>query len=608
MKKTLAVTLAALLLIALNPAPSNAAVKNGAACKKAKQVQSVGRTTFTCVKVGGKLIWRSTGSTNKSKVSEAVASRKYEIGWICDSVADAKGAKDSKGIEIICVPGSDGVYSWRSRAESANTENHQQTPTQKVIDYSPVAGNPCNKPEEVVVNSAGVEVTCGVGQDKLMFWYAGDQTPKAPLFGNENVRASMRVFPRPQINKCTPEPGQEYQYYRIGQTLAIDPFDSKHLFAAVERLGIYESLDGGDTWQNASTEGILFDMKKADNTVCFKEIHAFKFDPKVRGRVYLQLGGTGSVNAKKWQARGSGLYVSNDNGKNWEFLTSPDMHSFTGTLEIDPKNSNILYMGGASIPLSSFDGDPQQVFVKTGLIYKSTDAGKTWVELNTGWGKQTRIYTIRIDPDDSQKLLAPIFQQMSGQVAGSTAPSGTGLKPGFYQSSDGGTSWSPLGTTPIHQLSVVASAISADGKSIIFMPQHIGYESAFYSNDAGKTFTELTGKELLMPTFAPGSNTVAYAILKKTPSMSADQFVTTIDAGRTWSVIGNSPAEMQYNDLTLPDRSQARPQYMTFDPNNSSTIYLAGAGGKIARSTDLGKTWKLLMTWEKFPAMNIPAK
>lgn len=609
MKKALSTGLVLALFLTLAPLAHGAEIKQGSPCKKVKATTNVGRTVFTCVKVSGKLIWRSTGTIKDPKTSPAVAGRNYEIGWICDPVADANGAKDSKGVEIVCNKGSDGVWAWRSRAEVGNPDKKDSTPIQNVIDYSPIAGNPCKNANEVLVNSAGVELTCGVGQDKLQFWYAGDQTPKAALFGNENIRASMIAFPRPQKHKCVIEPGQEYQYYRIGRAFAVDPFDPKHMFAAVEWTGFYESFDGGSTWKPASMEGLLADMKKADNTICFKEIPGVKFDPYTKGRVYLLFGGTGSVAGKKWQARGSGLYVSNDSGKNWEFLTTPDMTSFTGTLEIDPKNPSVLYLGTGAIPVSNFPGDPISSFVTKGIVYKSTNAGKTWTELNTGWGKQTRVYKIRIDPNNSQNLIIAVFQQRSGQEdTANVMPAGTGLKPGFYQSTDGGETWKAFGTSTEHQLSVVDPAISADATSYIFTPQTGNYIDSYYSNDGGKTFNVLPGKELLLTTFAPGSNTVAYAIQKASASMSSDLFVKTSDGGRTWTVIGNTPVGLQYNNSALADRSHERPYYMTFDPTNSSTIYITAAGGKIARSTDLGVSWTILTTYKDFPAMNVPAK
>lgn len=630
MKRVLASLVALSLLAFLIPSAQSAQISAGSACKKANVTKKVGSVTFVCKKVKNKLVWTSKapvakpnnqsqnpgpnnhsqnpGPNNQSQNPDS--SKKYVIGWVCDGVADAKGAKDANGVEIVCVQGSDGKFAWIGREENDRSKSAPPTPsnTQNQTVTTPANGLPCAKAGDEFVTSAGIELTCIAGSDLKTFWFAGDQTPKAAPFGNENIRASMQAFPRPLLNKCQPEPGQEYQYYRTGKTFAINPFDTKHYIVAVERLGIFESFDAGATWVPASTEGMLFDMKKSDNTVCFKESAPIKFDPVVKGRIYFLFGGTGTVVAKKWQARGSGLYVSNNNGKSWELLTTPEMNSYASSLAIDPNNSEVLYLGTGSSPLSSTESDLSQTFVKNGIVYKSTNAGKSWEELNTGWGKHTRAYSLRVDPNNSNTILMSVFQTPLGQDPNNKSATGTNMQPGLHISYDAGKTWALLGNTQNHQLSIYNISISDNGEGIIFTPQQQNVSTSFYSTDGGKTINPILGKEILLPTFVPGSNQIAYGIRERGPSNSRDELLRTTDGGQTWSLHAYTPTEMQF---TLPEsakREQARPQQISFEPNNPTTMFINGAGGKIAKSTDGGLTWKLLTTWETFPKMDVIAK
>ena len=613
MKRILASLVTISLLACLVPSAQSAQISAGASCKKQNASKKVGSVTFTCKKVKNKLVWTSKAPSGPANNQNPDNSKKYVIGWICDGVADAKGAKDANGVEIVCVQGGDGKFAWIGREEydrgrsapPVPNNNQNQTPA---TPATPANGLPCTKAGDEFITSAGIELTCLAGSDLKTFWFVGDQTPKAALFGNENIRASMRAFPRPLLHKCQPEPGQEYQYYRTGKTFAIDPFDTKHYIVAVERLGIFESFDAGATWVPASTEGMLFDMKKSDNTVCFKESPPIKFDPAVKGRIYILFGGTGTIETKKWQARGSGLYVSNDSGKTWEFLTKPEMNSYTLSLAIDPKDSNTLYLGSGSSPLTSTESDLSQTFVNVGIIYKSIDGGKNWVELNTGWGKHTRANFLRVDPTNSNTVLMGVFQTPLGQDPNNKSASGTNMKPGLHISYDAGKTWAQLGNTPNHQLSIYNMTVSDNGEGIIFAPQQSSVSTSFYSTDGGKTINPIPGNQILLPTFVPGSNLIAYGIREGTPSNPRDELLRTTDGGRTWSVYAYTPAELQF---TLPEtakREHARPQQISFEPKNPSTMFINGAGGKIARSNDGGLTWKLLTTWETFPKMDVIAK
>ena len=52
-----------------------ASAKPGAKCSKAGQTQKVGSTLYTCVKVGGKLVWNSGTKTASENVNQSNARR-----------------------------------------------------------------------------------------------------------------------------------------------------------------------------------------------------------------------------------------------------------------------------------------------------------------------------------------------------------------------------------------------------------------------------------------------------------------------------------------------------------------------------------------------------
>ena len=76
MKKSLAVVIFALVLSTVSAPGSSAAVKAGAACKKAGQTSTAAGKKFTCVKKSGKLIWNKGVKVKKSAKPSTTATTK----------------------------------------------------------------------------------------------------------------------------------------------------------------------------------------------------------------------------------------------------------------------------------------------------------------------------------------------------------------------------------------------------------------------------------------------------------------------------------------------------------------------------------------------------
>lgn len=222
-------TALALLVIPTSTVTNAATIKAGAACSKVNQTQIVGQLKYTCIKSGKKLVWDKgvkivtpkpsptpspvatksptpsptptpTQTSSPAPTPSETNKRNYVIGWVCDSVIDAAGAKDSNGVEIVCVKGSDGVYSWAGRKEweAAQNQNKQTatpsptssesatptpSPTQTRSPSARPSPSPSQTPSEIILNGRcnpnidstgktkdGKDVTCIKNSAGVFMW------------------------------------------------------------------------------------------------------------------------------------------------------------------------------------------------------------------------------------------------------------------------------------------------------------------------------------------------------------------------------------------------------------------------------------------------------
>lgn len=522
-------------------------------------------------------------------------------GGVCEQEGATTGMSDGT---LECVRSGDSLL-WRRFVP----------PTDDSADPADIEGTPCSSVGATTGMGAAGTAECVDENGSLVWRRLGGPAPELPegvvcgspdnpenplvLPGdNENVRTSLRAFPVGCVfpyTSCEAEGDQtQYQWYRTDASLTVDPRNSNRLLVGIERLGIFESLDRGTTWAPLSEEGILHTMAKADGTVCWSQTFDIVFDPAVPGRIYLHHGGGGTVESGIWQSRGAGLYRSDDDGRTWDLLTTPDMNTYVSAFAIDPTSSDTLYMGTSSAPQT--DGSAPVAYVNVGLLYRSDDGGRTWRELPTGWGARTVGSVVLVDPRDRNSLLLGVFQYKDGAAGG--APTGTDLGPGWYRSTDGGRSWSPHGTGQGARLPVsYRVAVSPDGSVILN-----SYDELSVSRDGGLTWDTISPLRWV-PTFDPvkGKDRL-YAILSaEYADTDRDQFTVSTDLGRSWTTLGSLPPEIRINEFYEgPLYRRATPSNMVIDPTDPSVIYVSGAGGTIARSTDGGKTWELLTTWESF--------
>ena len=214
--------------------------------------------------------------------------------------------------------------------------------------------------------------------------------------------------------------------------LAIDPTNENIIYVGTGEanyanhsrygLGLYKSVDGGDTWQVMAAD--VFSGR------CFSKIHIDPNDPQRLYASITRAGGFPELAAAKGHpgAAGSvGVFRSNDGGATWTHLTNGLPNLSATDLSLDQANPNVLYAGIGRIFGSEDNG-----------IYKSNDGGDSWTKLGGGLPtEELGRVSVAVAPSLSTRLYALITHQ-------SNAASGEASLLGAYRSDDSGQTWTQL--------------------------------------------------------------------------------------------------------------------------------------------------------------------
>lgn len=217
--------------------------------------------------------------------------------------------------------------------------------------------------------------------------------------------------------------------------LAMDPNNPQVIYAGTGEgvfanhsrygLGLYKSTDGGDTWAHLAQETFA--------GRCFSKIIVDPSNSQVLYASITRAGGFPAMAAAKnhpGAAGPRGVFRSSDGGETWLLLPGlPDL--CITDLAMDPQNPSTLYAATGFI-----FGDPQNG------IYKTTDAGQTWMPMMNGLPNETlgRI-SMAVAPSDGSRLYALITRPAS-------ASGGSASARGAYRSDNGGQSWYQIGNGP----------------------------------------------------------------------------------------------------------------------------------------------------------------
>jgi len=279
---------------------------------------------------------------------------------------------------------------------------------------------------------------------------------------------------------------------------------------------------------------------------------------------------------------GGGLWKTSNAGQQWENISDGffEMGS-VGAVSVSASNPNVVYCGMG-------EHAPRGVMTSYGDgVYKSNDAGKTWVKL--GLEKTQHISRIIVHPTNPDIVY----------VAAQGALYGPNKERGLYRSVDGGKTWKNI--LFVNELTgAVELSMDANNPLVLYaaMWEHQrkpnivisgGDGSGLYkSTDGGDTWTELTeglpkekGK-MAIAVSAANSDKV-YALIESDSNADKGGLFVSGDAGKSWTMVSG--------DNRLVQRAWYYIEVFA-DPNDEDTVYVLSA--EMFRSEDGGKTWETI--------------
>ena len=203
-----------------------------------------------------------------------------------------------------------------------------------------------------------------------------------------------------------------------------DPFDSRHIYMDNTDIGLFQSADGGRSWQS-TTEGVPDSWRNTTYWVAL--------DPAQRGLVWGAFSGTHDLPRPRIWRHSSvdsfmgGVGVSTDGGRHWQ-----------------PSNAGL-----PSSPITHILLDPSSLVGHRTLyacafahgVYKSTDNGKSWSQKNSGiFGAEPLAW--RITPAQDGTLYLVVARRGEGKTI---SPSDAGA---VYRSVDKAESWQRMELPP----------------------------------------------------------------------------------------------------------------------------------------------------------------
>lgn len=401
--------------------------------------------------------------------------------------------------------------------------------------------------------------------------------------------------------------------------VAIDPSNSRIIYVGSAQGGIWKSTDGGHHWQpltdflpslainsiaiDSKNPNIIFAGTGEDNLSCDSYqgqgilrstnggrtwtvlgqtlfagtgIGNILLDPRFEGNantehLIIGAGFAGRSNSSTESCDGSlpagenppfGVFISNDGGQ-----------SFTETLNVGSFADFPFELGTSDMVMSP--SDPNVIYAAEQVegIYKSTDAGHTWTDLNAN--AASGLPAPESGFDRIQLSISKADTNVLYSVYSNVIFLGAHMQ--AFRTGDGGNTWTDLTSVPDvcdgqcwYDMPITASPTDPN---TVFIGGNANYAYAF----------TLLGS----PTGPADCTTIA--ALSNLPADCNATIAKSSDGGKTWQDIGLGDVQANgfpKGQFTLHPDDHA----IVFDPNHPNVMYTGNDGGLFV-TTDGGHSW-----------------
>lgn len=328
--------------------------------------------------------------------------------------------------------------------------------------------------------------------------------------------------------------------------IEVDPINPSIWYAAATfspnfNEGIYKSVDSGDTWTKLTTglpKSNFYRMEIAISNSSPSTLYALYCGDFYYYRQYGFYG----------------LYRSTDSGSTWTLQSnSPNI------LGYDYQGNDTRGFGYYTLTIEVNPSNPNEVYVGTINIWKSTDGGVTWTCIGHWFGDGG---TVPVHADTHYLAFKP----------GSSSEIICGNDGGFYKSADSGATWTDLSNgLAIHQIYRLGCSAQNANKVIIGC-QDNGTELL----DSGSWYYVYGGDGMECAIDPLNSNTM-YC------EYCFGDIQRSVDNGQTWAPIcpGGKPNGAWITPYQI-------------DPSNNNTLYIGTKD--VYKSTNQGNSWFKIST------------
>ena len=322
-----------------------------------------------------------------------------------------------------------------------------------------------------------------------------------------------------------------------------------------------------------------------NDSVYFNQLRWRSIGPYRGGRTVGAAGVPHQPNVFYIGVNNGGIWKTTDYGRTWNSIFDAESTGSIGTVAVAPSDPNIVYVG-------SGEGLHRPDLSVGNGIYKSTDAGKTWMHLGLKDGQQ--IPKIAIDPKNPDRVFVAVLGHAYGP----------NKERGIYRSLDGGNSFQKVFYIDENTGGDDVAIDSSDPNIIyatMWQAQEGPWENAewngtkggvFKSTDGGNTWKQLKNglSDSLVQAhiaIAPSNSNIVYLVIGTTEDNeygtgTGMDMYRSDDKGEHWERIsedGRAEARIGGGDAPV----------IAVDPKDPETIYSASI--VFWKSTNGGKSW-----------------